>query len=60
MNTYDVEIKATVRKTYRVEAESEEFAVEAAHQVFSVLNDDTPEEYDQEDLSVELVVPADE
>ena len=52
MKTYEVEIEATIRKTYTVEAESEEEAVDTAHSIFSVLNDDTPEEYTQELLSV--------
>lgn len=56
MKTFAVEIKATIRKTYKVEAETEEGAREAAHNVFSVLNEDgVDEDYDEEVLSVEEV-----
>jgi len=48
MKTYEVGIRATVCKRLRIEAESEEEAIEAAHEQFSVLNDDIPEDYDQE------------
>lgn len=47
MKMYDVTITATITKTYRVEAENADMAYENAHEVFSVLNDDAPEHYDQ-------------
>lgn len=55
--SFDVTIKATVTKTYRVEAEDEDEAVEEAHCVFSVLNDEVPEDYDEQTLNVEEVKP---
>jgi len=56
MKTYAVEIKVTIRKTYKVEAENETEATEKAHDIFSVLTeDDVDEEYDEETLSVEEV-----
>lgn len=55
MKKYNVTIKATVTKTYEVEAETEDQAIEEAHGIFSVLNDDTPEDYEEDTLSVEEV-----
>lgn len=57
LKQYDVTIKATVTKTYRVDAEDEDKAVEEAHTIFSVLNDDIPEDYEEETLNVEEVKP---
>jgi hypothetical protein len=54
MKEYDVTIKAVVTKTYRVEAENEEEATETAHQLFTVINDDTPEDYEQDTVSCEV------
>jgi len=55
MPTYEVEIAAVVRKTYTVEADNEDDAVQEANDIFSVLNDDTPEDYEQNLRGVELV-----
>ena len=55
MQTYDVTITTRITKTYRVEANTEDEAVIAAHERFSVLNDDTPEKYDQDTDSVSVV-----
>jgi hypothetical protein len=52
MKEFDVTIKATVTKTYRVKAKTQQEAGEKAHQVFSVLNDDTDETYEQDTESV--------
>lgn len=52
MKTYDVTIKATIYKTYRVEAISEDDAYEQAHDCFSALNDEAPERYEQETLEI--------
>ena len=49
---YDVTIVATVRKTICVEAESEDEAIEAAHEKFNILEDGTLEEYEQNVQSV--------
>ena len=49
---YEVTIRATVTKTYCVEAETEADAIEQAHEGFSILNDDAPEDYNQETVSV--------
>lgn len=55
MKTFDVTIRAVVTKTYRVSAEDAIKASEEAHQIFSVLNDDTDETYEQDTLDVEEV-----
>jgi len=52
MKTWEVTIEAKVTKTYTVDAENEDEATETAHSIFSVLNDDTPENYDEETLEV--------
>jgi hypothetical protein len=48
MKTYEVGIRATICKRLTIEAENEEDAIASAHEQFSVLNDDIPENYDQE------------
>ena len=53
MKTYNVTIRAVITKTYKVEAESADLATEQAHEIFSVLNDDTDESYEQDMLDVE-------
>jgi len=53
MATYKVTIQATVTKAYTVQANSEQEASKEAHQIFSVLEDGTPENYTQETISVE-------
>ena len=60
MKHYDVTIKATVQKTIRVDAISEDEASEKAHQQFSVLNDDTAEDYEQDTVSIKEVAPGSE
>ena len=54
-NVYDVTITATVKKTLRVNALTEEEAVEEAHQIFSVLNDGEPEKYEQDTDDIKLI-----
>jgi hypothetical protein len=49
---FNVTIKATVTKTYTVEADTEEDAVTQAQGEFSVLNDDINEQYEQDIVSV--------
>ena len=49
---YEVTILARVTKTYTVEADNEDLAYELAHELFSVLNDDTPERYEEETLDI--------
>ena len=48
----DVEIKCTIRKTYRGEGETYDEAVADAHEQFSVLNDGVFESYDQDALEI--------
>jgi hypothetical protein len=60
VKTYNVTIRATITKTHKVEADSEEDAVNLAHEIFSVLNDDIDENYDQQMHSVEEVKTSDE
>ena len=52
MKTFKITIKASVTKTYQVEADNVETAYELAHEKFSVLNDDTPEHYEQETVNI--------
>ncbi len=55
MPEFEVVIKATVRKTYKVTAVNKLEAVAKANEVFSVVIDDTDEDYKQEVLGVEEV-----
>ena len=52
---YKVTIEARVTKSYIVEADNEDLAYELAHELFSVLNDDTPERYEEETLDIREV-----
>lgn len=54
-NVYDVTIEAVVRKTYRVNAREEYEAEEIAHNIFSVLEDGTPENYEQNTIGVKFI-----
>jgi len=58
MKTYEVTIRATIYKTITVEAENEDDAYVEAHERFSVLNDDTPEQYEQDSVGIEEVQEA--
>jgi pentose-5-phosphate-3-epimerase len=54
--SYEVEIEGRVRKTYTVDAVSEEAAIEQAHEIFSVSNEEgVDEEYHQETVRVNEV-----
>ena len=53
MKQYNVTVRAIITKTLRVEAENQDAAIIAAHERFSVLNDDTDESYEQDALDVE-------
>ena len=55
MKKYWVTIRATVTKTLTVTAKDEESAVQEAHEMFSVLEDGTDENYEQDTLSVEEI-----
>jgi len=55
MKTYKVTIEARVTKSYVVEADDVDVAYELAHERFSVLNDDTPERYEEETLDIREV-----
>ena len=55
MKTYAVTIKATIYKTYTVEAASKDEALSLAHESFSVVHDGAPERYEEETNSVEEV-----
>jgi hypothetical protein len=52
MHKFEVTIRATVTKTYTVEAHSEDGAIEAASDLFTVVCDDVDENYDQQVLEV--------
>ena len=51
LTEYHITIKASVTKTEGVFAENMDEAEELAHQQFSVLNDATPENYEQETVN---------
>jgi hypothetical protein len=59
MKAYDIEILSTIRKTIRVmideDIKTQDEAEQYAHETFSVLNDGSDEDYDQETLSIEEV-----
>ena len=56
MNTYEVFIKATITKSILVDAFNVKEAEEEAHEMFSVLNDDYDEKYEQQTIGeAELV-----
>lgn len=57
MPEYEVGIQATIIKTLLVEADSENDAYVEAHEIFSVLSDGTPENYDETTLFVREVLP---
>ena len=48
MPKYTVKIQAIVTKKMEVEADTEGAAIENAHELFSITNDDTEEHYEQE------------
>ena len=52
MKKYSVTIRATVTKTYEVEAENEELAVQEAHHFFTVMPDNNEERYEEECINV--------
>ena len=53
MKTYEVTIRATITKTYTIEAEDVATAESAAHEVFIVTNEpDVLENYEQETIDV--------
>ena len=54
--SYEVFIKATITKSIVVDALNKDEAEEQAHEMFSVLNDDYDQEYDQQTIGeAELV-----
>lgn len=58
MKSFDIKLKATVTKTMTIEAGTEEEAIEIAHSTFSVLNTDSPEDYDEDLVSCKENVKA--
>lgn len=52
---YEITIQAIVTKTYTVEADDEDAAIEEAHQIFTVLSDDAPENYEQDVIEWSVV-----
>jgi hypothetical protein len=60
MNTYEITIRATITKTYTVEAKNSDEAIELANELFSVLEDGAPENYEQETLDIEETSATDE
>lgn len=60
MKTYEVTIRATITKTYTVEATDDNEALNTGHQIFSVELDEAPEHYEQETIDLFEVIAADE
>ena len=59
MKTYEVTIKATIIKTFTIEAESRETAIEQANETFHVGHEfDVPEDYEQDVVRVSLQPPS--
>lgn len=58
MKTYEVTIRATITKTYKVQAEDDNEALNIGHEVFSVECDETPEHYEQETIEVFEITAA--
>lgn len=59
-NKYQVTVRAVITKCYIIDLEendSYEAAVEKAHEVFSVLQDNAPERYEQELLDIWKLSP---
>lgn len=52
MKQYEVTIRATITKTYTVKGRTEEAAISAAYYHFTVLQDGTPEKYEDEVVSI--------
>ena len=53
MQTYEITIRATITKTYTVEADDAATAEAVAHEIFVVTNEpDVPENYEQETIDV--------
>jgi hypothetical protein len=52
MKTYEVTIRATVLKTYTVQAHDDNEALNTGHEIFSVETDEAPERYEQETVDV--------
>lgn len=59
MKSYEVTIRATITKTYTVEAEDSIKAAEQAHELFST-EPDPCEHYEQETLGIEEKFATDE
>lgn len=60
MTTYEVTIRATVTKTYTVEAADDNEALNTGHEIFSLEQDEAPEHYEQETIDVLEVIATDE
>jgi hypothetical protein len=61
MPKWNVSIKATVRKTITdIEAATEEEAIETAHSLFTVANDDIEEDYEEQTEDVERINEPDD
>jgi len=55
MKTYEVTIRATIVKTYTIEAQNEDEALATGHDIFSVETDEAPEHYEQDTVDVSEV-----
>ena len=58
MKTYDVTIRATIYKTFRVEAQDEDEAYVEAHELFNPHSGEAEERYEQETMSIEEITEA--
>ena len=52
MKKYSVTVQAVITKDVIVEASNEDEAYELAHESFSVFNDDSPENYEENTLNM--------
>lgn len=55
MVTFEVVVRAIIVKTLEVEADTEELAIQRAHELFSPMQDGEPEKYTEELISVALI-----
>jgi len=59
MKTYEVTIRATITKTYTIEASDNDEAANIVYEIFDIHNEpDVPENYEQEILESREVTPC--
>jgi hypothetical protein len=58
MKQYEITMRSVIIKTYIVEADDDQDAIEVAHDRFSVLPDEKPERYEQEIMAMTELQPC--